>query len=101
MDPRLLKRPSSTRCNCWNGSAQETREWKTSRTAQVEAVARELATQQATMTQGEVRSSVSLVDSKLVTCPGGSGSGEGQNFAIFGILTFVRGFVFEVWTSIL
>ena len=40
MDPRLLKRPSSTRCNCWNGSAQETREWKTSRTAQVEAVAR-------------------------------------------------------------
>ena len=54
MDPRLPKRPSSTRCNCWNGSAQETREWKTSRTAQVEAVARELATQQATMTQGEL-----------------------------------------------
>ena len=27
MDPRLLKRPSSTRCNCWNVSAQEMREW--------------------------------------------------------------------------
>ena len=67
MEPRLLLRPPSTRCICWNGSAQETREWKTSQTAQVEAVARELATQQATMTQGEVRSRVSLVDTKLVT----------------------------------
>ena len=67
MDPRLLRRPPSTRCNCWNGSAQETREWKTSRTAQVEAVARELATQQARMTQGEVRSRGSLVDVKHVT----------------------------------
>ena len=66
-DPRLLKRPLSTRCNCWNGSVQETSECKTSRTAQVEVVARELATQQATMTQREVRSSVSLVDTKLVT----------------------------------
>ena len=26
MDPRLLKRPSSTRCNCWNGSAQKMRD---------------------------------------------------------------------------
>ena len=42
------------------------REWKTLRTAQVEAVAQELATQQATMTQGEVRSRGSLVDVKLV-----------------------------------
>ena len=67
MDPRLLKRPSSTRCNCWNGSAQETREWKTSWTAQVEVVARELATQQATMTQGGLRSCGSLVDTKLVS----------------------------------
>ena len=79
MDPRLLKRPSSTRCNRWNGSAQETREWKTSRTAQVEAVARELATQKATMAQGEVRSSVSLVDSKLVTKQNAfSGDQDGQ-----------------------
>ena len=79
MDPRLLKRPSSTRCNCWNGSAQETRDWKTSRTAQVEAVARELATQQATMTQGQVRSSVSLVDTKLVTKQNAfSGEKDGQ-----------------------
>ena len=31
MEPRLLIRPPSTRCNCWNESAQETREWKTSR----------------------------------------------------------------------
>ena len=67
MEPRLLIRPPSTRCNCWNGSAQETRKWKTLRKAQVEAVVRELATQQATITQGEVRSRVSLVDTKLVT----------------------------------
>ena len=67
MDPRLLKRLPSTRCNCRNGSAQEMREWKTLRTAQVEAVAQELATQQATTTQGEVRSSGNLVDVKLVT----------------------------------
>ena len=66
MDPRLLKGPSSTRCNCWHGSAQEMREWRTSRTAQFEAVAQGLATQQASMTQGQVRSSVSLVDTKLV-----------------------------------
>ena len=67
MDPSLLIRPPSARCNCWNGSAQETREVKTSRTAQVEAVARELAIQQATMTQGEVRPSGSLVDVRHVT----------------------------------
>ena len=79
MDPSLLKRSSSTRCNCWNGSAQETREWKTSREAQVEAVARELVTQQATMTQGEVGSSVSLVDTKLVTKQNAfSGQQDGQ-----------------------
>ena len=58
MEPRLLIRPPSTRCNWWNGSAQETREWKTLRTAQVEAVARELATQ---------RSRGSLVDVRHVT----------------------------------
>ena len=62
VEPRLLIRPPSTRCNCWKGSAQETREWKTLWTAQVEAVARELSTQQATMTQVEVRSRGSLVD---------------------------------------
>ena len=67
MEPRLFTRPPSTRCNCWNGSAQETREWKTSRTAQVEAVVRELGTQQATMTQAEVRSRGSLVHVKHVT----------------------------------
>ena len=67
MEPRLLIRPPSTRCNCWNESAQETREWRTSRTEQVEAVARELATQQATMTHGEVRSRGSLLDVKHVT----------------------------------
>ena len=61
MDPRLLKRPSSTRCNCWNGSAQEVREWITLQTAQLEAVV------QGTMTQGQARSSVSLVGTKLVT----------------------------------
>ena len=67
MEPRLLIRPPSTRCTCWNRSAQETRKWKSLRTVQVEAVARELATQQATMTQGRVRSRGSLVDVKHVT----------------------------------
>ena len=68
MYPSSLKRSSSTRCNCWNGSAHETREWETSRTAQ-----------QATMTQGEVRSSVSLVDTKLVTKQNAfSGEQDGQ-----------------------
>ena len=37
-EPRLLIRPPSARCNCCNESAQETTEWKTLRTAQVEAV---------------------------------------------------------------
>ena len=67
MEPRLLIRPPSARCNCCNRSAQETRKWKTLRTVQVEALARELATQQATMTQGRVRSRGSLVDVKHVT----------------------------------
>ena len=59
--------------------ARDERVWKTSRTAQVEAVARELATQQATITQGEVRSSVSLVDTKLVTKQNAfSGEQDGQ-----------------------
>ena len=50
---------------CWNG--------------QVEVLARELATQQATMTQGEVRSSVSSVDTKLVTKQNAfSGEQDGQ-----------------------
>ena len=79
MDPSLLKRSTSTRCNCWNGSAQETREWKTSRTAQVEAVVQGTMTQQASMTQGEVRSGVSLVDTKLVTKQNAfSGEKDGQ-----------------------
>ena len=66
MDPRLLKRPSSTRCNCWNGSAQEMREWITLQTAQLEAVVQGTMTQHALMTQGEVRSSVSVVNTELV-----------------------------------
>ena len=66
MDLRLLKRPS-TRCNCWNGSAEEMREWTTLQTAQLEAVVQGTMTQQATMTQGKVRSNVTLVDTKLVT----------------------------------
>ena len=67
MEPRLLIRPPSTRCNCWNRSAQETRKWKTLRTVQVEAVARELVTQQATLTHGRVRLRGNLVDVKHVT----------------------------------
>ena len=79
MDPTLLKRPSSTRSNCWNGSALETREWKTLQTAQPEAVVQGTMTQQASMTQGHVRSSMSLVDTKLVTKPNAfSGEQDGQ-----------------------
>ena len=79
MDPRLLKRPSSTRSNCWNGPALETREWKTFQTAQLEAVVQGTMTQQASMTQGQVRSSVSLVDTKLVTKQNAfSGEQDGQ-----------------------
>ena len=79
MDPRLLKRPPSTRCNCWNGSAQEMREWITLQMAQLEAVVQGTMTQQASMTQGQVRSSVSLVDTKLVTKQNAfSGEQDGQ-----------------------
>ena len=75
MDPRLLKRPPSTRCNCWNRSAQEMKEWKTLRTAQVETVAEELATQ--TVTQRHCVACVTklsvLMDDKSLdtgrTCP--------------------------------
>ena len=76
---KWLKRPSSTRSNCWNGSPLETREWKTLHTAQLEAVVRGTMTQQASMTQGQVRSSVSLVDTKLVTKQNAfSGEQDGQ-----------------------
>ena len=79
MDPNLLKRPSSTRCNCWNGSAQEMREWITLQTAKLEAVVQGTMTQQASMTQGQVRSSESLVDTKLVTKQNAfSGEQDGQ-----------------------
>ena len=67
MDPRLLKRPSSTRSNCWNGSALETREWKTLQTAQLEAALQGTMAQQASTTRGQVKTSVRLVDTKLVT----------------------------------
>ena len=79
MDPRLLIRPSSTRSNCCNGSALETRDWKTLQTAQLEAVVQGTMTQQASMTQGQVRSSVSLVDTKLLTKQNAfSGEQDGQ-----------------------
>ena len=47
--------------------AGDERVWKTLQTAQLEAVVQGTMTQQASMTQGQVRSSVSLVDTKLVT----------------------------------
>ena len=77
--PEVLKRPSSTRCNCWNGSAQEMREWITLQIAQLEAVVQGTMTQQASMTSKQVRSSVSLVDTKLVTKQNAfSGEQDGQ-----------------------
>ena len=79
MDPRLLKRPPSARCNCWNGSAQEMRDWITLQMAQLEEVVQGTTTQQASMTRGQVRSSVSLVDTKLVTKQNAfSGEQDGQ-----------------------
>ena len=62
MEPRLLIRPPSTRCNCWNRSAQETRKWKTLRTVQAEAVARETGD-----TAGNNDTWGSVVDVKHVT----------------------------------
>ena len=54
-------------------------EWITLQTAQLEAVVQGTMTQQAKMTQGQVRSSVSLVDTKLLTKQNAfSGKQDGQ-----------------------
>ena len=78
MDSRLVKRPSSTRPTAGT-DLRWRREWKTLQTAQLEAVVQGTMTQQASMTQGHVRSSVSLVDTKLVTKQNAfSGEQDGQ-----------------------